>query len=275
MTSSSAAYGQPAQVPGTPAPPAGPRRGSALPWVLVAVLAVVAVVLGVLLGVRSGGAGDSEQQGFATPEEAVEFSTEQIAEGDAAGALTAWATDAQAENLDLVDTLERLRAFTPADTSSLPSDDELFVGLAKTTRAGAAAEQYRRMTISLLLPDVDLDSTTPLEKGDFSAQDIVDGLDSARLAGLTTQRIDQVKGPGKLDENLAEAAKLVGADESREYVVLYELDGETYLGGVGVLRYGDDWQIDSLQSSFAGTAYGSLQAITSEEYDDLVADFSS
>lgn len=275
MTSSSAAYGQPAQVPGPPAPPAGPRRVGALPWVLVAVLAVVAVVLGVLLAVGSGGAGDSEQRGFATPEEAVETSTERIAEGDAAGALTAWATDAQAENLDLVGTLERLRAFTPADTSSLPSDDELFVELAKTTRAGAAAEQYRRMTISLLLPDVDLDSTTPLEKGDVSAQDIVDELDSARLAGLTAQRIDQVKGPGKLDENLAEAAKLVGADERREYVVLYELDGETYLGGVGVLRYGDDWQIDRLQSDFAGTAYGALEAITSEEYDDLVADFSS
>lgn len=259
-----------------PAPPHAPsRRGSTLPWVLVAVFAIVAVVLGILLAVGTGSSGESESRGFATPEEAIEFSTEQIAGADAEAALTAWAGDSQAENIDLVGTLERLRAFTPADSSSLPSDDELFLGLAKVTRAGVAAEQYRRMTVSLLLPDVSIDSTTPLEGGDVSAQDIADGLDSARLAGLTPQRIDRVEGPERLDENLAHAASLVGADERREYVVLYEWDGETYLGGVGVLRYGDDWQIDSLVSAVAGTASGSLEAMTPDEYDDLVADFSS
>lgn len=258
-----------------PAPPHAPsRRGSVLPWVLVAVLAVVAVVLGILLAVGTGDSGESESQGFTSPEEAIEFSTEQIAGGDAEAALTAWAGDAQAENLDLVGTLERLQALSPADTSSVPSDDDFFVGLAQATRAGTAAEQYRRLAFSLLLPDVRPDTTTPLEGGDVTAQDIADGLDSARLAGLTPQRIDQVEGPEQLDENLAQAASLVGADERREYVVLYEWDGETYLGGVGVLRYGDDWQIDSLASAFAGTANGSLEPATAAEYDDLVAGFS-
>lgn len=263
-------------------PPPGPvaqsgptPRRKPLPWVLVAVLAVVALVLGVLLVVGSGGSGDSEQRGFATPEEAIEFSTEQLAAGDAAAALTAWAGDRQAENLDLVGTLERLRAVSPGDTTSVPSDDELFVGLAQTIRAGTAADQYRRLVFSLLLPDVSPDTTTPLGTGDVSAQDVADGLDSARLAGLSPQRIDRVVGPAKYDENLAQAASLVGADERREYVVLYEWDGGTYLGGVGVLRYGDDWQIETLSATLAGTPNGSLEPTTADDYDDLVGRFSA
>lgn len=261
-------------VPG-PAPQGGrTRRRHLLPWVLVAVLAVVALVLGVLLVAGSGGSGDSEQRGFATPEEAITFSTEHLADGDAAGALTAWAGDAQAENLDLVGTLERLQALSPADTTSVPSDDVFFADLARTIRAGTAADQYRRLAFSLLLPDLSVDSTTPLGTGDVSAQDVADGLDSARLAGLSPQRVDRVVGPEKYDKNLAQAASLVGADERREYVVLYEWDGTTYLGGVGVLRYGDDWQIDSLVASLAGTADGSLEPTTAADYDDLVAGFS-
>lgn len=244
-----------------------------MPWILVAVLAVVALVLGVMLVVGGGGSGDSEQQGFATPEEAIEFSTEKIADGDAAAALTAWAGDAQAENLDLVGTLERFRALTPADTSSVPSDDEFFVDLAKTTRAGTAADQYRRMAFSLLLPEVRYDTTTRLDGGDLTAQDVADGLDSERLSSLKAQQVDLVVGPEQYDETLAQAAALVGADERREYVVLYEWDGDTYLGGVGVLRYGDDWQIDTLAASLANTPNGALEPTTADEYDDVVAGF--
>lgn len=237
-------------------------------------LAVAALVLGVLLAVGGGGGtSDSSSQGFATPEEAIEFSTERIADGDAAAALTAWAGDAQAENLDLVGTLERLRALSPADTSSVPSDDELFVELGQSIRAGTAAEQYRRMAFSLLLPEVRTDTTTVLDGRDVTAQDIADGLDSARLAGLKVQQVDRVEGPERFDELLAQAATLVGADEKREYVVLYQWDGQTYLGGAGVLRYGDEWQIETLTSMLAGTADGTLEPTTADEYDDLVAGF--
>lgn len=189
MTFSPAPHAPVPPAPGAPAP-----RRSPLPWILVAVLAVVALVLGVLLVVGGGGSDDSEQQGFATPEEAIEFSTEKIADGDAAAALTAWAGDAQAENLDLVGTLERFRALSPVDTSSVPSDDEFFVELGRTTRAGTAADQYRRMAFSLLLPEVRYDTTTRLDGGDLSAQDVADGLDSERLSSLKAQQVDLVVG---------------------------------------------------------------------------------
>ena len=263
---------QPPQPLHPTAPPATPRRSCALPWVLVAVLTVVAVILGALLATRAGGTGAASQR-FATPEEAIEFSTEQVADGDAAAALTAWAGDTQAENLDLVGTLERLRAFLPSDTTSLPSDDAFFVELAKTTRTGTAADQYRRLTLSLLLPEeVDLDTTTILEPGDVSAQDIADALDSSRLASLRAERIDRADGPENAADHFAEMAALVGADEAREYVVLYEWEGETYLGGVSVLRYGDEWSIAGLTATLAGTPFGTLEPTTTDDYEDLVAE---
>lgn len=262
------------QPPHTAAPAAPPRRRGALPWVLVAVLTVVAVALGVLLATRSGGS-STASQGFASPEEAIETSTQQVADGDAAGALTAWAGDAQAEGLDLESTLERLQAFAPYDTTSLPSQDAFFVELAKTARAGTAAEQYRRLTLSLLLPEeVDLDTTTALDRGDVSSQDIADALDSARLAGLRAESVDRVEGPDGAADRFAEMAALVGADEAREYVVLYEWDGETYLGGASVLRYGDEWSISGLVAPLANVGPGSLEQMTTEDYEGLVEELS-
>lgn len=263
--------------PSAVVPSAQPRRGGALPWVLVAVLTVVAVVLGILLVVGAGGSSGAQPQTFSTPEEAIEFSTERIAEGDAAGALAAWASVAQAENLDLVATLDRMGALGPADATSLPSEDPFFVELAQTSRAGNAAVQYRQMVVSLLLPEVRTGSVTPIDsdgrEGDVSAQDVADGLDSARLAGLSAERIGLVEGPDTYDENMALAASLVGADERREYLVLYEHEDETYLGGVAVLRYGDGWQIASLESQLAGTETGTLAPTSAADYEDLLARF--
>lgn len=252
------------------APPPSRNRTNPLPWVLVAVLAVVAVTLGVLLALGSGDSSDSER-GFATPEEAIEFSTEQLADGDAPAALSAWAVDAQAENLDLEASLDHVGAYSPHDTAALPSDDELFVELARTSRAALAAQQYRRLAFSLLLPDIDVDTVVLLDD-EISADDIADPLDSARLAGLRPERIDRVEGPERFDEVLADQADIVGADERREYVVLYEWEGDTYLGGVGVLRYDDEWFVESLTSTFAGTSFGALEPTSSADYEDLLAD---
>lgn len=252
------------------AQPAPPRRRP-LPWILVAVLAVVAVVLGALLLTR-GGAGAAAQSGYATPEETIEVFTERVADRDVDGALSTWAGEKQAASLDLVGTLERLRAFAPYDSTILPSDDPAFAELAGTIRAGVAADQLRRMTLSVLLPDIDLTVTTTLDDGDVTAQGIADALDYARLASLRIERLDAVEGPEQYDENLTRLAELVGADERREYVVLYECEGETYLGGVGVLRYGDEWSIDTLSALLAGTPVALLEPTTVEEYEDLLAD---
>ncbi len=266
-----APHGQP-PTPRPGAVPSGRRRDAALPWILVAVLTVVALVLGGLLVLQAVGGDDDEGRGFASPEEAIEFSTDSLADGDAAAAISAWRAEEQARGNDLVATLERLQAFAPYNASILPGDDELFAGLGAAGRAGGAAEQYRRLTYSLLVPDLSPDSVTPLtDDGAPSAEEISDDLDSSRLEGLRAERIEQLEGSERLTESYDEAARLVGADERREYLVLYEWEGETYLGAVGVLRYDDEWSIDALGSPIVNVSVGILEPASEDDFDERLA----
>ncbi|HEY1134418.1 MAG TPA: hypothetical protein VGE77_07555 [Nocardioides sp.] len=255
-----APYGPP------PVPPA--RRASVLPWVLVALLLVVFLVLGALLLLRDGGGG--ERRGFATPEEAIEFATERLADGDADGAVGAWASEEQAAGLDLAGYLERLQTYPAWEPALVPGDDDFFREIAETARAGGAADQYRRLVVSLLLPEVDLTQGSTLGDDGPSAQEIAEALDSSRLESLRAQRIERVEGPERLEEQYAESARLVGAEERREYLVLYEWDGDTYLGAVGLLRYGDEWRIDTLSSPIANVGVAALEPATDADLDEAL-----
>lgn len=261
-----APYGTP------PSPPPGRRRGGSLPWILVALLTVVALVLGVLLVLQTVGGDDAGGRGFASPEEAIEFSTESLADGDAEAALSAWSAGEQARGSDFVGSLEYLEAYAPYDPNILPGDDDFFAGLGGVAREGGAADQIRRLTYSLLVPDLSQDQVTPLSDDDApSAQELRDDLDSGRLAGLTAQRIERLEGPERLTETYDRAAELVGADERREYLVLYEWEGETYLGAVGALRYDDEWSIDALSAPIANVSVGTLEPASEAEFDDALA----
>ncbi|WP_447644011.1 hypothetical protein [Nocardioides zeae] len=266
-----APYGQPPTPPPGPVPP-GRRRGAALPWVLVAVLTVVALVLGGLLVLQAVGGGDDEGRGFASPEEAIEFSTESIADGDAGAALSAWSSEAQARGSDFVESLEYFAAYAPYNPSILPGDDELFAGLGSAARTGGAADQVRRLAYSLLVPDLSQDQTTPLSDDDApSADELRDDLDSSRLDGLRAERIERIEGPERLTETYERAARLVGADERREYLVLYEWEGETYVGAVGVLRYDDEWSIDALSSPIVNLSPGTLEPASEDDFDERLS----
>lgn len=267
-----ATYGTPPSSPPGPVP-SGRRRGAVLPWILVAVLTVVALVLGVLLVLQAVGGDDAaEGRGFASPEEAIEFSTESLADGDADAALSAWSSGEQARGSDFVGSLEYLQAYAPYNPSILPGDDELFAGLGVAARNGGAADQYRRLTYSLLVPDLSQDQVTPLSDDDApSAEELRDDLDSSRLAGLRAERIERLEGPERLTENYDRAARLVGADERREYLVLYEWEGDTYLGAVGVLRYDDEWSIDALSAPIANVSVGSLEPASEDDFDEALA----
>ncbi|WZH51751.1 MAG: hypothetical protein PIR53_17250 [Nocardioides alkalitolerans] len=265
-----ATYGTPPSPPPGPVP-SGRRRGAALPWVLVAVLTVVALLLGALLVLQTVGGDDEEGRGFASPEEAIEFSTESLADGDAEAALSAWSAGEQARGSDFVGSLEYLEAYAPYNPNILPGDDDFFAGLGVVAREGGAADQIRRLTYSLLVPDLSQDQVTPLSDDAPSAQELRDDLDSGRLAGLTAQRIERLEGPERLAENYERAAELVGADERREYLVLYAWEGETYLGAVGVLRYDDEWSIDAFSAPIANVSVGVVTPASEDEFDDALA----
>lgn len=158
-------------------PPHPRPRQSPLAWILVVVLATIAAVLATFLIVRSGDSGQ-QAQGFDTPERAIEFSTQQVAAGDAEGAMSAWSFASQAQNQSLESMIDRLATFMPADPVHGPSGDVYFEQLAEAGLAGGAARNYFSMATSLLLPEVEPDVMLMMDSSELSAQEINSRLNS-------------------------------------------------------------------------------------------------
>lgn len=57
-------------------------------------------------------------------------------------------------------------------------------------------------------------------------------------------------------------ARVYGADDATERIVLYKLNDSYYWGGMHLIKYGKYWRIDGLNSAFADqNAFGFLQKI--------------
>ena len=60
---------------------------------------------------------------------------------------------------------------------------------------------------------------------------------------------------------------IFGCDEKIDYVVLYRHNGKYYAGGIVLVRYGVNWYIDSLLSTYANISIGSLLPVSGiDEY---------
>lgn len=81
-------------------------------------------------------------------------------------------------------------------------------------------------------------------------------VDTQKLGHLRLLRVDlprkAILESDKNAENFSKTAKLYGAQEMTERIVLYELDGRTFLGGFQLYRYASGWKICSLHSNLAG-----------------------
>lgn len=71
--------------------------------------------------------------------------------------------------------------------------------------------------------------------------------------------------------NLARNAAFVGANEATDRIALIAFEGQHYIVGFGLLRYGADWRISAQASPIAGTpAFGAPLKVTPEEFDKMV-----
>jgi hypothetical protein len=76
----------------------------------------------------------------------------------------------------------------------------------------------------------------------------------------------------KYMENAAKMAKIFGADESTERVVLVSLDQNYYYLGFTLLRYGGNWKISGRNSHLANTdALGTPQKTTAEDFENMIS----
>jgi hypothetical protein len=208
---------------------------------------------------------------FATPEEAIEHFVASIAKNDLTGALQAFAINEYAEKFDFTAQSKRLRAI------------DLYQGLAPAEYPMYAQLNHlsllSRYALYIKFFGYGFYSTEPLDDGlvgPIEDEGIAAFTASVNPKQLTKLMITRMFRFTVLSEKLRqlwqEQVAISGAEESTEFVVLYKLDGNYFVGGLHLLRYGQAWKIDSLGSILASTpALGVVTKTTLTGFDELIS----
>jgi hypothetical protein len=231
-----------------------------------------------MMGVRAQDLSFPEKD-FATPQAALEHVTQSLAANDVAAALQAFAINAQAEKRDFTAMSERLGVIQMFQSPS-PSEYPMYVELNRLTFVSRYASQIKLFTYSLLLQttetfeDFDPYLTLPIQSEPDLVREFVRVSDPEKLRGLSIDKLFRITATSeKMLENWQAQARPVGANEITEFVVLYRLGNNVYFGGARMLRYGESWKLDGLNSVVAGTeAGGNAVLTTQEDFEVLVAE---
>ncbi len=231
-----------------------------------------ALTLSVLLPIGTGSAFAAEPQTseptaaavpgppLSTPEDAIREYLAGIADANVERILGATAVDevSQGFRFDLM--TDRIDAFSP-ETRYAPSEYPFFADVTRAMQTSQILDQVRMLAYSLL-SETPIGSETirgtaldpdPLRWG----REFVRQVDPSRLAGITLGDIvqpDPEHAESELTRSLyATMAATLGADDVTERLAIISFEGETYAVGFTLLRYGDEWLVDSQFSPLGGT----------------------
>jgi hypothetical protein len=267
-------YPHPA-VPAPVGPPPNTGRRSRLPWVLAALAVVVALAAVAALAVvlvsgddEDSSAGAGTERSFASPEEAVGHLVDRLAAGEVGAASEAFAVESLVDGYSFEAYTERLQAATYE--SWLPGGSQGFDDLNAELRRGAVADELRSLVRSILAPDRDYLTTTPLDD-DLTAADVAGELSPEPLSELSVVRVDELDNtdPGYLESLEAQAA-VYGADELRMVAVLLDTAEGQVAAGATVVRYDDEWALMSLSAPLLNIPTAQVSPTSEEGYLDAL-----
>jgi hypothetical protein len=212
-----------------------------------------------------------DEKDFATPEAAFSHFVASVKANDLAAAFQAFAVNDQAEKYDFKADSTRMGAIVPMFQNA-PGDYAMYDPLNRLTLLSRYGGSIRNFIYSFNV-SMPLDKTVRQPSPD-EIDGFVASVDPARLAGLTIADAYLIRYNSERVVELENALNApIGADESTEIFVLYELEGRYFTGGVHLLRYSDAWKIDSLSARFAGTdANGVVTETSREEFEARVAE---
>jgi hypothetical protein len=210
-------------------------------------------------------------QDLSAPENVVRLFVSAVARGDLDGALAVCAVDESARGYDFTLAAKRLQAITPF--SLAPSEYPLYAAINRRLQEFNLASRIKFFVYGFLAPELTDGKTIPVDT-DEEIERYRQALDPKRIQGL--QLVDAgipspdiFYSPRNL-ENFRQIARTNGADEAVELVALYRLNGQYYVGGFQLLRYGKAWKITALNSSLAGTStLGTAAQASVEEFNRL------
>ena len=209
---------------------------------------------------------------FKTPEDAITHYFQGMAQGDYQKIAQACAIDEMSEKFKFDLYTERVGYLTISIPS--PAEYPLYVEVNKAQFSSQIFSRVRIFAQSLLSSeDVASGKTIKIDAERTAA--FIKDVDPKRLSGLELKKISlpnqEMMSSAKYLENADKLARIYGADESTERVVLFSFEGNYYYLGFTLLRYGENWKISSQTSPLAGTnAMGAPEKTTAEEFEKVV-----
>lgn len=211
---------------------------------------------------------------FVAPEDAIRHFAAALSENDLQKAFQACAVEEYAAGYDFAGMVDRLKVLMPMQQMA-PSEYDLFVEMNKISAMGTLVNQMKMMVYSFFVPEVK-EGTPMYSDGSLDhAKKFAEAVDPGKLKNLKLLRIDppmqRILNSETNITNFQKMAVLNGAQEMTERIVLYELDGKTYLGGFGLLRYEGGWKIQRLNSNLTGlSSLGTVEETTMDAYASLL-----
>jgi len=232
------------------------------------------VVCAAMVLMTAGCNSPSISASFKTPEDAINSYMQAVAQGDGSKILQAFAINEMSEKYNFEVFVDRIGAFQPIQFEG-PTNYTLYVDLNKTQVAAQIVQRVRTFIYGLLSTE-DVASGNMI--GSFDAEraaKFIKEVDPKRLSGISVKRIDMPNKPilnsDRHRDNLAKTARMYGADESTERVALFTFEGNTYVVGFSLLRYGDGWKIYQPGSVLSGlNPLGTAAKITEADFDKMV-----
>lgn len=196
---------------------------------------------------------------FAQPEDVVAAFAELVGEGDFGAAVELFDARERAKRYDFRALAKRMQAIVP--NMMEPSEYSGFAALNGIKEQAHAARQIAVLVYSMLLPDefekyIDMKPMSLKDDMELSDRFFV-AANPAGLKGLRLERLvyanPEMQDGETYRDIIRRNSALYGYVDCKDYIAIYELNGDHYAGGMQVTNYGDGWRIAGLQSPLAGT----------------------
>lgn len=216
------------------------------------------------------------EEAYATPEAAITAYIEGIAAADLGKAFAACATQSYGEGYDVREWVALMQHYRVGSDLG-PSDYDLYGDLNAMMQLGMLAGQTKVFVECLTAGSKSQEAATLQAKGGWSGEESPGESMEAYFGWMNPDglqlAVEEIITPPILDPATAEVtdvldrnAKLAGAEESTQRVVILNLGDQRAICGFQLLRYGDDWKIASHGSpllNIVSTGYTLL--VTPEE----------
>ena len=212
---------------------------------------------------------------FKTPEEAITYYLDGVAQNNLSKILQACAINEMGGKFNFGLQVERLGGVVAPGQFLSPSDYAFYAEINKMTVSSQILSQVKFFAYGLLSSEKVDDGSLIIHMDTQRVNKFIKDVDPRKLSTIEIKKIGlpnkTLMNDPKYIENATKSASVYGADESTERVALFSFEQSYYYIGFTLLRYRENWKISSQSSPLANTnVLGTPIKISADEFDSMI-----